>query len=121
MIQGRVEGLHALVNVTFRVPGHGDLQIECVIDTGFEGAITLPPAAALTLGLPFLTELTANLADGTDVRTDVYVATVLWDGVEREVAVLALGQRPLVGAALLSGFHLGIDIVHGGVVEVDPL
>lgn len=121
MIRGRVEGLHALIGVTLRVPDRGDLSIECVIDTGFEGAITLPLAAVTALGLPFITELTANLADGTDVRTDVHVATILWAGVEQEIAVLALGQRPLVGTTLLHGHHVGIDFVDGGSVEIGPV
>jgi len=44
---------------------------------GFEGALTLPPPAVRALGLPYLTQLTANLADNSVIRTDVRVATVL--------------------------------------------
>ena len=102
-----------------RVPGQPDLQIECVIDTGFEGALTLPHAAVAALDLPYLTELAANLADDSDIHVDVHVATILWNGREREIAVLALGQRPLVGTALLAEHHLAVDFADGGAVLID--
>ncbi len=121
MIEGRVVGLQPRVDLIVRLPRRPDLRIECVIDTGFEGALTLPPAAVAALGLPYRTELTANLADDTGIHVDVYVATVLWNGREREVAVLALGQQPLVGTALLSGHHLGVDFTEGGAVRVETL
>jgi len=50
---GTVIGLEARVNVTFRLPDRGDMQIEFVVDTGFAGALTLPPAAVEALGLTF--------------------------------------------------------------------
>lgn len=121
MIVGAVSDLQGRVNVTFRQSGHPDLQLECVVDTGFEGALTLPASAVAALRLPYLTELTANLADNTSVRTDVHVATIVWAGVERDVAVLALGQRPLLGTALMDGYHLGIDFAEGGKITIEPL
>jgi len=121
VIRGRVVGLQARVDVIVRLVGQPDLQIECVIDTGFEGALTLPPAAVAALGLLYLTELAANLADDSDIHVDVHVATVLWNGHAREVAVRALGQRPLVGTALLAGHNLGIDFTEDGAVLIDTL
>jgi clan AA aspartic protease len=121
VIEGRVVGSQARVGVAVRRVGQSDVRLECVIDTGFEGALTLPAAAVRALGLPYLTDLTANLADDTDVQVDVHVATIIWDGSERAVAVLALGRRPLVGTALLAGRHLGIDFTEGGAVLIDPL
>ena len=38
MIIGTVVDLRVLVGVTFRLPNQPDLIIECVVDTGFEGA-----------------------------------------------------------------------------------
>ena len=120
MIQGRVVGSQARVDVAVRRVGQPDLRLECVIDTGFEGSVTLPAAAVRALGLPYLTDLTANLVDDTDVQAAVHVATILWDGKEQNVAVLALGRQPLVGTALLTGRHLGIDFTDGGAVRIDP-
>lgn len=53
MMTGSVVDLHAVLPVTLRLPGRGDLAIDFVIDTGFTGFLTLPVAAIETLGLPF--------------------------------------------------------------------
>lgn len=118
MIAGRVDGLQPRVNVAFRVAGQPDLLVECVVDTGFEGALTLPAAAVASLGLPYLAEISANLADDTDIRADVYVATIGWNGADHDVALLALGGRPLLGTALLDGHHLAVDFIDGGAVRI---
>ncbi len=91
------------MTVYLQTGGRLDLGVECVIDTGFEGALTLPERAVDGLALPYLTDLTANLADNTTIRTAVHLATIVWDGVEKEVAVLVLEGRPLLGTALLEG------------------
>ena len=121
MIRGRVFGLQARIGVVFRTRGKQDMEIECVVDTGFEGALTLPREAIELLGLPYLTELAANLADDSEVKADVYVATIVWRGREVEAATLAMGRRPLIGAALMDRHHLGIDFKNNGLVTIDEL
>ena len=122
MIQGTVVGLQARIGVIFRVPRQEDLiEIECVVDTGFEGFLTLPSAAIAQLGLPYLAQINANLADNSNVATDVYLATVVWKGVARDIAVLAMGRRPLIGTALLQNYHLSIDFCAGGTVLIDEI
>lgn len=114
MIRGTVVGLEARIEVFFRLPNRPSLAIEFVMDTGFAGALTLPPDAVAALGLPFFEELMANLADDQDVQADVHTATILWDGREIEVAVMAMGRRPLLGTALLDGFNLNADFADNG-------
>lgn len=80
MTRGRVLGLQAQVPVTFCLTVQPDLQIEFVVDTGFEGALTLPATAVARLGLPYLTDLTANLADSSSIRRDVHLAAIIWNG-----------------------------------------
>lgn len=75
------------------VAGASRLCLECVVGTGFAGALTLAPDAIAALGLPFFQEIDANLANDADVKTAVYVATIVWEGREVEVAVLAMGRR----------------------------
>jgi predicted aspartyl protease len=60
MITGQVRGLQVLVGVTFRLPNQPDLVIECVVDTGSEGALALPPDLVASLGLSFYQEIYAN-------------------------------------------------------------
>lgn len=121
MIVGNVLGMQARIGVTFRVPHQPDIEIEFVVDTGFEGALTLPPAAIAALGLPRYHKVEANLADDTRTETDVYRATIVWDGREYLVAVLSMGKRPLLGTALLAGRELVAQFADGGLVTIDDL
>ncbi|WP_338044508.1 hypothetical protein [Nostoc edaphicum] len=43
------------------------------------------------------------------------------NGTEREVIVLAMGRRPLLGTALLADYHLSIDFYEGGTVLLDEI
>jgi clan AA aspartic protease len=117
---GSVRNLQATLPVTF-LSGNQSLAIEFVVDTGFAGALTLPLAAVKTMRLPFELELDSVLANGSIVRTQVFRAMILWQDQEVSVAVLALGERPLLGTALLSGRRLQVDFDEGGSVLVTPL
>ena len=121
MMRGIVHNLQARMDVVFSLSGKPNFSIECVVDTGFEGALTLPPAAVTALNLPFLQEIEANLANGADVKSDVYVARILLDGTEIDVAVLAMGHRPLLGTALLNGKRFCADFVSDGEVQIESL
>jgi clan AA aspartic protease len=121
MIHGSVVELQALVSVTFRLPNLPDIAIECVVDTGFEGALTLPPASVALLHLPFLTEMNTNLASDESFVAPVHRAVILWRGEELPVAVLAMGRRPLLGTALLAGSELVAQFVENGLVTIDDI
>lgn len=118
MIRGTVFGLQARVGVVLRLPHAPDLTMEFVVDTGFAGALTLPPRAVVALGLPLVQDMPATLADGSGIRVDVHAATIVWGGREVEVAVLAMGGRPLLGTALLDGFNLSADFADNGPVTL---
>jgi clan AA aspartic protease len=120
-MNGNVVGLQAQIGIILCLLGSPNIEIKCVVDTGFEGFLTLPAAAIAKLGLAYITKINANLADNSNVATDVYLATILWNGIERDVAVLAMGRRPLIGTALLKDFHLSIDFYEGGAVQVDEI
>ena len=102
-MNGRVSARQALMGVTFRFEHRPDLVFEFVVDTGFAGHLTLPPPAVDALQMPFLWEITANLADDSVIVVNVYTATILWNGEERRLEVLATGARPLIGPLLLDG------------------
>jgi clan AA aspartic protease len=121
VIHGTVVGLQARLRLLIHLPEQVSVEIECVIDTGFEGFLTLPPVVVENLELPYLININANLADNSTVKTDVHAATILWNGVERNIAVLAMGHRPLIGTALLKDCHLSIDFCDDGTVVVDRI
>ncbi len=121
MIHGTVVELQARINVLLRPLGQSDVEIECVVDTGFEGALTLPPDIVVALNLPYVTRIRANLADDSNVMTRLHLAKIVWHGVEREVIVLAMGRRPLIGTALIENYHLSVDFCEGGSVIIDEI
>jgi clan AA aspartic protease len=121
VIHGSVVELQARVNIILRPPGRSDLEIECVVDTGFEGALTLPPDIVTALDLPYVTRISANLADDSNVMTRLHLATIIWHGTEREIIVLAMGRRPLIGTALIEDYHLSVDFCEGGSVIIDEI
>ncbi|XGV99544.1 MAG: clan AA aspartic protease [Leptolyngbya sp. BL-A-14] len=114
-------GLQARIGVLLLAQDRSGIEIECVVDTGFEGFLTLPPSVVVDLGLPYLININANLANDANVETGVYLATVVWNGVERKIAVLAMGRRPLIGTALLADYHLNVDFCEGGTVLIDEI
>ncbi len=120
-MNGRMIAHHALLDVTFRLPGQPDFEIECVIDTGFVGYLTLPLAAVSTMNLPFLRRMPVNLADDSIIVVEVYAATILWNGQERDEEVPATGKRPLIGTLLLDGSELNVQFADGGLVSVETL
>ena len=121
MMTGTVYNRQLLVSVTFRRAGQPDISIEFVVDTGFVGFLTLPLAAVLALGLSYGFDMPATLANGTEVEVPVYKATIVWKGVERSVRILAMGQRPLLGTALLDGSEMLSQFKNGGLLTIDDL
>jgi clan AA aspartic protease len=120
MMIGQVASRRAMMPVVFRLSGQPDLSIEFVIDTGFSGFLTLPSVAVSALGLSFLEDTPASLANEDVVLLPVYAATIVWHGMERVVRVLATGKRPLLGTSLLDDNYLGVDFTDGGEVRVSP-
>jgi clan AA aspartic protease len=105
LISSIVRNGRATVNILFRLLNQPDFSIEFVIDTGFTEFLSLPPAAVTLLGFPFVYDTYANLADNSNVILPVdHQATIIWNGEEREVNVLATGRLPLLGTAIRYSF-----------------
>jgi len=121
MMHGAIQRRQATLPITFRLPGQPDLSLEFVLDTGFTNYLTLPMAAVTAMRLPFLRETGASLADGSSVTIDMHTATILWDGEERQVSVLATGCRPLLGTALLNDHDLYVRFREGGPLTVTAI
>jgi clan AA aspartic protease len=120
-MNGRVIGSQARMGVVLYAPSGIGLEIECIVDTGFEGFLTLPVAVVEKLELTYLGPMNANLADNSRITTQVYQARILWKLGERVIPILAMGNRPLLGTALLEDYHLSIDFYEGGMVIVDEI
>jgi clan AA aspartic protease len=118
MMTGTVLQRRAIVPLLIRGPHGRQAQIETILDTGFSGFLTLPVSAVAALALTFLNYFRAALADGSVVRLEVYAATVIWDGVERDVEVLSTGRSPLLGTSLLNGHEVRIQFKDTGSVTI---
>ena len=60
----------------------------------------------------------AAFIDGTEVVTEVYRGTVSWMERSVDVAVYALGTRPLLGSGMLAGRRLTVEFVTNGELSV---
>jgi clan AA aspartic protease len=95
--------------------------IDAVIDTGFDGFLSLPSEIIVRLGLPWRTSNTATLGDGSEILFDFYIGTVIWDGQYREIDIAASETEPLLGMAMLYGYRLQVDTIEGGTVKIEAL
>jgi clan AA aspartic protease len=118
---GAVQNLQACLTVPLILPDGRQVGLEFVVDTGFEGALALPLETIAQLKLPFELELDSVLADGNAVPTPVHSATILWQNKRIDVAILGLGERPLLGTALLASYRLTVDFLESGQVTVLPI
>ena len=122
MIEGRVNAAYEPV-VTLALQGQAGQtrEIEAVIDTGYNGFLTLPPALVTELGLAYLDRGRAILADGSEVFFDIYDVSILWDGYPWRVEVSVADATPLVGMRLLDGHDLRIEVRDGGRVLIEAM
>lgn len=121
MITGSVNtDYEAVIRLRIQEPGGDEQEVDAIIDTGFNGFLTLPPHLVTALGLTRLSRGRAVLANGSEELFDIYGVTVLWDGQERHVEVDAVNAAPLVGMALLDGHDLHIQVADGGHVVIQP-
>ncbi len=104
------------------VYGTGGLQeFEAVVDTGFNGYLTLSSAEIAALGLSFHSQTLVMLGDGSTIELREFEAVLDWNGQTRDVLVLEAEGGPLVGMALLYGFDVWLRVVDGGHVNIEAV
>jgi clan AA aspartic protease len=117
--------INARYEATIRLPVRDaagqEYEIEALLDTGFNGSLTLSPATIAALGLSWRTRGLIVLANGTDDLCDIYAATVIWDGRPRHILVEEADTDPLVGMAVLYGHDVRMQVVEGGSVRIEGL
>ena len=111
----------ATIRLIVRGTSGQEQEVEAVIDTGFNGWFSLPPAIIAALQLPWLTQGRGLLADGSLTVFDIYQVTVIWDGQPRNIPVEAANTDPLVGMSLLYGYDLRIQALDAGIVTIEKL
>ena len=63
---------------------------ESVVDTGFDGWLTLPSNFVSSLGLQWQQYGLAVLADGSESSFNIYQSDILWDGLPRTILIYSM-------------------------------
>jgi len=122
MITGSVNTRReAIITVAVLDPAGHTWEIDAVVDSGFNGFLTLPGQTIEALGLPRFGSVRAILVDGREDLLPTYKASIMWDGTTRIIDVDAADSDPLVGMGLLAGYELHIQVVPGGSVIINPM
>lgn len=120
MITGVVSAdYEAVIRLEVQGPTGQEREVAAVVDTGFNGFLTLPPRLITTLGLTRRRRGRAILANGSEDIFDIYGVTVLWDGQPRYIETGAVDTTPLVGMALLDGYDLHVQVAIGGRIAIE--
>jgi clan AA aspartic protease len=86
---------------------------DAMIDTGYNGTLTLPPNVIASLGLRWHRAGRAILADGSESQFNVYRGTILWDGQPITISIDEMDADPLVGMSLMYGYELTLPVLDG--------
>ncbi|ETR68300.1 MAG: hypothetical protein OMM_10667 [Candidatus Magnetoglobus multicellularis str. Araruama] len=122
MIVGKVnQNLEAITRITILDSNLKEHNVNAVLDTGFDGTITLPLSLINELNLERKGSGQAFLADGGEIIFDFFEAVILWNGQQKRIFVDAAETAPLVGMSLLEGFNISIDVCNKGKVEIELL
>ena len=120
MIEGVVNANYeAVITLPVLGPAGQTREVEAVIDTGYNGTLTLPPALVAELALVGPSQ--ATLANGVVETFNVHDVTVLWDGMRRDIEADSVGPTPLAGMVLLDSHSLYVEITDGGRVAIQPV
>ncbi|MBC8135958.1 MAG: clan AA aspartic protease [Fibrella sp.] len=111
----------AVVVIAIRGTEGREQTIEPMVDTGFSGYLSLPPAFVATLGLPLIGTRPAKFANGTVENVPIHRARILWEGIERSITVMASGDDPLLGMATPAGYRITIEVTPNGAVTIEEM
>lgn len=87
---------------------NGFIEVETVIDTGFDGDLVLPPEVIENLHLPFIFRADIRLVGETTKATDFFHGQIEWFGTIRKIDIIA-DEAFLIGTNLLREAKILID------------
>jgi clan AA aspartic protease len=119
MIAGIVNGdFEAMLSLSI-CGSDGKVYIQdAIIDTGFNGWLSLSPDLIDQLNLKWKRRGRAILGDGSECVFNIDEAVVLWDGVYLTIPIDEADSEPLVGMSLMEGYQLMVQVFEGGNVEL---
>jgi clan AA aspartic protease len=111
----------AIIKVAVGRVGSPKITVDAVIDTGFTSFLSLPLSVITELDLPWHYRDIGTLGDGSEVVFEIYKASMIWDGQNQIIDVVASDADPLAGMGLLYGFKVQIEAVEGSTVTIEAL
>jgi clan AA aspartic protease len=122
MIGGTVNAeREAIISLTVIGDSGYKVRLDAVVDTGYNGWLTLPSELIAELGFAWQGRCNSLLADGSETSVDYYGGAVLWDRRHRHINVDSFDSTPLIGMALLEEHELNIQARRGGSVTIRRL
>jgi len=117
VIEGTINDRYeAVITIIVTGPAGTSAEVPAVIDTGFNGFLSLPASIIKELEMPFLHSTRVRLADDREEVVRVHQADMDWDGLRRTVRATTGGTTALVGMQLMNRHRLEMDIRPGGAV-----
>jgi predicted aspartyl protease len=108
--------------VTLVLPGlQRPLEVEFIVDTGFEGGLTLPESLIAHLDVSVQERRAIKLAGGLRQRCYSYEFVLEWEEERQVVEVLTLEGSPLLGNDIWKEHSLQAENMDGGEVFFEPL
>lgn len=111
----------AILRLILRAPNGREYDYDAMIDTGYNGYFTLPPAVIAALGLQWHRLGYSTLADGTEIIFDVYDGVLLWDGQPTPILIDEMDSDSLIRMSLMAGSELNLPVRSGATFTLRPI
>ena len=122
MISGTVWPNRRAIVAVELLGADGQFQpFDFALDTGFDGALSLPSQTLHGLVVAVESERAFELADGSRTTARTWAATALWDGTPRAILIVEMAGERLLGMDLLWQSRITLEARAYGPVEITPL
>ncbi len=122
MIRGTVfPNRQALIAVALLDTAGQFQSFEFILDTGFDGNLSLPRQTLQRLDARPAGRLPIELADGSRTTAPTWRVTALWDGERRMLTIMESEGEPLLGMNLLWGNHISLAAKAFGDLVIERL
>ena len=120
-VQDGHRGLCAYAEVSVAGRSGRSVRQTALIDTGFNGYISLPTTVVEDLGLLPIGAHVVELANAEVANVLLFSGEVAIGNIVRAVPIHGIGNEPTIGTSLFKYHHLSIDFMAGGDVDFDKI
>lgn len=122
MIRGRVDSRRqARVQLSLKSRTGSLREVEVVVDTGFDGNLTLPPDIIRELDCEPDFDVNVILATGAEDRVNAWNGDVIWHDQDHSILILGADGPPLLGMELMEDSQLTMQPRINGNVLIERL